>query len=219
MLAALASFSTGQGAQAAGLFRIEVSNSYGAIAVPGNDFVKLVEDLFSQEGEFSILSEFSEYSIDIDFLGITGAIQATVADEGEVVSLQLPLSGSSLVFTGLDVDEQIEDWLREDGNGDWARFVKEVNARSPLALLDGNPRSTTALMAGSAFQKFGLRGPSASGSACRSRRSVSCESTTVPSPTTRGSSWPFLSPCAPRARIPRSPGPSRRCSRARLVHR
>ena len=58
--------------------------------------------------------------------------------------------------TADDVYEQIEEWFEDDGASQWAKFLRKANARSPLALLSGNPRSTVALMGDSAYRKFGF---------------------------------------------------------------
>ena len=55
-----------------------------------------------------------------------------------------------------DLENQIEDYIQKGGSNEWAKFLEQTNAESKLALLDGNPRATTALAASSAFRRFGL---------------------------------------------------------------
>ena len=54
------------------------------------------------------------------------------------------------------LEDQVEAFIRQDAAETWANFVESMSGQSELALLDGNPRSTTALMANSAFRRFGL---------------------------------------------------------------
>lgn len=64
-----------------------------------------------------------------------------------------------MLFSGAspaDIENQVEAWLKQNGARTWAEFLEAMNALTPLAVLDGNPRSTTALMANSAFRNFGL---------------------------------------------------------------
>jgi hypothetical protein len=54
-----------------------------------------------------------------------------------------------------DLYSRIKDFLRRDGANDWARFLAAMNQRAAAALSDGNPSSTTALLAGMMFNNFG----------------------------------------------------------------
>ena len=78
---------------------------------------------------------------------------------GTQVVLSIPSTGFSKTFTGTspdDVEDQVEDFFEDDGAKELAKFYEETSSRTALALLDGNPRSTTALFARSAFDRFGL---------------------------------------------------------------
>lgn len=128
----------------------------------GNSFVDLLEDALSQEGAFTDLQITPNYQLDFDYLGVRQAIQFSASLTGSQVTLSIPSTGFSRVFSGAsadDIEQQVEDWAEEEGARELARFLEEVNGRSPIAVLDGNPRSTTALLARGAFDRFGFGAP------------------------------------------------------------
>ena len=87
------------------------------------------------------------------------AMQLQASAFGTQVVLSIPSTGFSRTFTGATPDEvenQVEDFFKDDGAKELAKFYEKTNARTAIALLDGNPRSTTALFARSAFDRFGL---------------------------------------------------------------
>ena len=80
--------------------------------------------------------------------------------EPEVSSTSATLTfatGFSRVFTGVDADDledQIRDFLLEDGATEYAKLLKLINSASTAAVTDGNPFATTALMARAAYDRF-----------------------------------------------------------------
>jgi hypothetical protein len=125
----------------------------------GHDVVELVDALLNQQGVFSGLTLQPSYSAALDYLGIADAIRMDATAFGTQVVLSIPSTGFARSFTGTspaDVEEQVEDFFEHDGADELAEFFEETNERTALALLDGNPRSTTALLARSAFDRFGL---------------------------------------------------------------
>ena len=82
-----------------------------------------------------------------------------VTNFGSQATLTIPSTGLVVPFTAAspdDLEQQIEDFLQTSGAHEWAGFLEQTNAHSKLALLDGNPRATTALAASGAFRRFGL---------------------------------------------------------------
>jgi hypothetical protein len=125
----------------------------------GHDLEDLVDDFLSQEGAFSGLALQPSYSATLDYLGIPNAMQMQASTFGNQVVLSIPSTGFTKIFTGTspdDVEDQVEDFFEDDGAEELAKFYEETSSRTALALLDGNPRSTTALFARSAFDRFGL---------------------------------------------------------------
>ena len=131
----------------------------GVPRASGSSFIDLVDDALSQVGAFQNLSGLASYTLSFDYLGIPGAIVFDAASNGAQITVAVPSIGFSRVFTGAnpnDVEQQIENFFKDEGLSAYASFQEEVNARSKVAVLDGNPRSTTALLARSAFDRFGL---------------------------------------------------------------
>ncbi len=144
------------GARAEDLISISVN---GTPRAGGSSFIDLVDDALSQVGAFQDLSLFASYTLSVDYLGIPDAIQFDAASGGNQITVHVPSIGFSRVFTGAspdDVENQIENFFKGEGLSTFASFLEEVNARSKLAVLDGNPRSTTALLARSAYNRFGI---------------------------------------------------------------
>lgn len=144
------------GASAQDLISVSVD---GAPRASGSSLLDLVDDALSQVGDFEDLSGVANYSLGIDYLGIENAIVLEAANSGSEIELSIPSTGFTRVFSGATPDEvesQIEDFFREDGSDTYADFLQEVNARSRLAVLDGNPRATTALLARGAFERFSM---------------------------------------------------------------
>lgn len=139
------------------LIRIHVPSQ--SLSVSSNDFTDLAKDLVRQEGAFSGLVGVPAYDADMTYLGIPNALRLQVTNFGQNATLQIPSTGHSQSFTATspaDLQNQLEDYLKKTGANQWAKFLEQSNARSPLALVDGNPRSATALLAGSAFRRFGI---------------------------------------------------------------
>jgi len=144
-------------ATAQSLFTID-TDIFG-ISGRGDDLVSLIDDLLSQTGEFSGLAPQATYTASLDYLGIPNAVNLALTNNGNDLVLTIPSTGAVVVFNGTspsDVENRVEDWLKETGVNAWSKFLREANGLAPLALLDGNPRATTALMANSAYRRFGL---------------------------------------------------------------
>jgi hypothetical protein len=137
------------------LFILQAAN----VTDSGHDLERLVGDLLSHEGAFSGLALQPTYRGTLDYLGIPGAVLMDASLSGRQVRLTIPSTGFTRTFTGAspdDVQNQVEDFFKNAGSDELAKFYEKTSSRTPLALLDGNPRSTTALFARGAFDRFGL---------------------------------------------------------------
>jgi hypothetical protein len=128
----------------------------GAARDEGHDVEDLVDDFILRQGAFSGLPAAS--TARLDYMGVHDAIlfQAITPN---AVTVQIPSTGFARTFVGTspsDVEDQIEDFFEDDGAHELAKFYEKTSSRTPLALLDGNPRATTALFARGAFRRFGL---------------------------------------------------------------
>ena len=130
-----------------------------SISASSNDFTSLGEDFLLQQGDFSGLVGQPAYLATLRYLEMPDALLLAVTNFGSQATLTIPSTGLVVPFTAAspdDLEEQIEDYLQKGGAHEWARFLEQTNAHSKLALLDGNPRATTALAATGAFRRFGL---------------------------------------------------------------
>jgi len=125
-----------------------------------NDVVNLIEEFLDQGGSFSGLQGEPGYVADLDYLGVESALVLDVTNSGNSLDLVIPSIGKTISFSAgspSQLGDEVESWLKDDGIGTWASFLQAMNGKSPLALLSGNPRSSTALMANSAYRHFGMR--------------------------------------------------------------
>jgi hypothetical protein len=130
-----------------------------SISASANDFTALGEDFLRQEGDFSGLVGQMAYTANLRYLELSDALVVSVTNFGSQATLMIPSTGLVVPFAAAspdDLQQQIEDYLKDDGAREWSKFLEQVNARSKLALLDGNPRATTALAASGAFRRYGL---------------------------------------------------------------
>ena len=131
----------------------------GGVRDSGHDAAGLIDDFLSQQGAFRALTLQPSYTATLDYLGIQNAIRMQASAFGTQVVLQIPSTGFSKTFTGTspaNVQKQVRDFLEGTGAHQLAKFLEKTNAHAKLAALDGNPRSTTALFAANAFDRFGM---------------------------------------------------------------
>ena len=139
------------------LFVIDIEN--GLAIGTDHDLPRLLGDLINQEGAFSGLGLLIDYTGDLDYLGIEGAVLVDASLSGLHVTITIPSTGAQETFTGAnfeEVENAVEDWLKQGAADEWAAFLRQANAMSPLGFLSGNPRSSVALMAGGPYRRFGL---------------------------------------------------------------
>ncbi|HKA14214.1 MAG TPA: hypothetical protein VKH41_04285 [Myxococcota bacterium] len=125
----------------------------------GHDVQGLVDDLLSHDGPFRALGLQPNYSATLDYLGIANAVTMQASAFGTQVVVAIPRTGFAKTFTGAtpnDVQNQVENFFEGSGAHELAKFLEKTNAHTKLAMLDGNPASTTAMFARSAYERFGI---------------------------------------------------------------
>ncbi len=128
----------------------------GSAVEAGHDLEEIVDDFILRQGAFSGLPLASTATL--DYLGIRDAV-VFQAVTPTTVAVRIPSTGFSRTFVGTtpsDVEDQIEEFFEDDGADELSKFYEETSSQTPLALLDGNPRATTALFARGAFDRYGL---------------------------------------------------------------
>ncbi|MEQ8318593.1 MAG: hypothetical protein RIE77_03595 [Phycisphaerales bacterium] len=143
------------------LFRVLVVPNdpmVGSLSVGGSSVPDLVEDLLDTQNDFAIF-DGEDFSASLRYAGVDDAISFTLSDDGDRATLQfLGREGDPLVFTADatgDVEDKIVDFIEQEGADTVADFLREINARSLVAVTDGNPQSTTAQMASYKYNRFG----------------------------------------------------------------
>lgn len=145
-------------AAAQDLFRMDVPLL--GLTNTNNDVVDLITGMLDQSGPFMGLQGEPGYVSGLGYLGVESALVFEIGDSGNSLDLVIPSIGKTISFSAgspSELGNEVESWLKDDGIGTWASFLQAMNGKAPLALLSGNPRATTALMANSAYRHFGMR--------------------------------------------------------------
>ncbi|MES2692417.1 MAG: hypothetical protein V4773_03015 [Verrucomicrobiota bacterium] len=124
----------------------------------GSNFFDFLESLINTQGSFSSLNN-RQYTASMTFLGIPNAIRFATNAAGNSVNITLTPTGFNRTFTGVskaDVDDQLENFFKSEGQQTIADFLKAVAKTSPIAVTDGNPTAATAVSATSSFTSQGF---------------------------------------------------------------
>ena len=145
------------------LFSVTANGGGNTLTVADSDIIDLIEDLIETEGAFEQFNGI-DTNASLTYGGVPDTFLFDVSGDGRTVTLSFPITGFSRTFTGDDADdveEQIEEFFEEDGAEEYARLIEELNRRSLVSVVDGNPFSSTAIFSRSTFQNFavGQSGP------------------------------------------------------------
>ncbi|QQS10068.1 MAG: hypothetical protein IPK69_05465 [Phycisphaerales bacterium] len=137
------------------------SNGSPITPVGANNLVDLVTNAVNNEAQFAALTG-TDVSLSLNYGGVADAVTITrnAAETQATLTFITPDGTITRTFdTGTDprsLEDQIRDYLQQNGADDLAEFFKAVNALTPIAVSDGNPNATTARMAELTFQRFGI---------------------------------------------------------------
>lgn len=129
------------------------------VTASGSNLIGLVENVIRSQDQFASF-QGQGLSAALSYGRMTDAIQFQRNAAGTSATITIPSTGFTRTFTGAsdqDVLAQIEDFLLKDGAKEYARFLREVNEQSLIAVVDGNPQAATAQLSNSPFFKFGLQ--------------------------------------------------------------
>jgi hypothetical protein len=146
-------------ASAADLFEVDAFPTTGQdIHTGGSSILDLVDNLINGQGSFSSLRT-RNFTAGLSYAGVHHAIQFIV--NGNTASIVIPArtgyAGLNKSFTGsnrADLENQIEAYLKKDGQAEYAKFLKSINSESTVAVTDGNPNSSTATFATQTFMDY-----------------------------------------------------------------
>ena len=162
LVAAVSLFAPGDRARADDPFAFTARTTSGTpqtVRVSGSSLPDLADDLVRTQSQFLAL-QGQAFDASLRYGGLSNAVRYSQNAAGTSATLAIPSTGFSRTFTGANEDDlrdQIEDFLREDGADEYARFLREVNQRTVIGVTDGNPLATTALLSDLAFDRFGLQ--------------------------------------------------------------
>ena len=128
------------------------------LTVNYSSFPDLLNDVLNARGSFAPYAN-TDFSANLTFLGISQAIMANSNPSGTAVQLQIPGINFSRTFSGStrsNVENQIQDFFVKDGSAVVGDFLSYVARQSAVAVTDGNPSSSTALMANDSFVSNGF---------------------------------------------------------------
>src|SRR5688572_23455315 len=140
----------------ADLFRVDIAGSSDSLTVSGNSLFDLARNVAGQEEEFSIFSGQS-FTASVDYAGLNDAMVLTSNSDNSIVTLQIPSTGFTKTFNAADgdIEDQIEEFLKEDGAQTLADFISVINEQTLVGVTDGNPSALTALISNETFRLFG----------------------------------------------------------------
>lgn len=118
--------------------------SYGS-----DDLLSVFDQLVARGDE---LFQFSgeRISARVDYLGVADSLLIEVGPNGRMAEIYVPLTGLRVSFSEVStsaLQRRIEQYFREEGSAEIAKFRREVNKRSKVGITDGSPSSATALLA------------------------------------------------------------------------
>ena len=137
---------------------VVTSGTLPALSVGYSNFPDLLNDVLNTHGGFAPYAN-TDFSASVMFLGIPNAVMASSNPTGTQVQLQIPGINFTQLFTGptrSDVEQQIKDFFLKNGSGIAGNFLSYVARQSAVAVTDGNPSSSTALMANTSFLSAGF---------------------------------------------------------------
>lgn len=143
------------------LFTIDANSNSGAstsASASGSSVIDLVADLIDSEQEFTNL-ENQGFDASLRYGAVDDAILISRNADSTSATLTVPSTGFTKVFTAdnqSDLEDQIRDFILEEGQGEYAKFLRTINEQSLLGVIDGNPLAATALLANNTYDRFGL---------------------------------------------------------------
>ena len=138
-------------ASAADLFEVQATDGVNTVRVGDSNVLDLVEDLANYAGHFAVFSG-NNFNGKLRYQGIPDAVYIQQNSNGSGV-INFNLINESYNYSS---EDDLKDFLKANGEGIYARFLKEVAKRSAVAVTDGNPSSSTASSTRTDFQNFGM---------------------------------------------------------------
>jgi hypothetical protein len=145
-------------AHAGDFFNLTASGTSTTVSTNGSNLFNLTDNLINEQGPYASLAG-QNVNGSLRFGPQSGAILFSENAIGTSATLTIPSTGFTKTFTGAnpsDLQSQIHDFLKHDGQNAYSQFIAELDKTSPVAVVDGNPQASTAVIATGAFNIFGL---------------------------------------------------------------
>src|SRR5207244_10770124 len=148
------------------LFTLSASSTSGSAVTAtasGSTLPDILENAIQTEKQFSTLSG-RDFNATLRYGRLTDAASFSRNAAGTSATLSIPSQGFTKTFTAAnedDLKDQIRDFFVKNSSEIYSKFLRFVNENSTLGISDGNPLATTALMADTGFNQFGLHPSSA----------------------------------------------------------
>jgi hypothetical protein len=142
-------------------FSLTATGGGTTITASSNNVIDLATDLIKTQDEFAALSGRSSTAT-LRYGGLDNAVLVTRNAAGTSATITIPSTGFTRTFTASNEDalkDQIEDFFKDQGANEYAKFLRSINEQTTLGVVDGNPLSATALMADASFYRFGFQSP------------------------------------------------------------
>ena len=130
------------------------------ITVGDSDFINLIQKAIEGTDQFAVLDGRGSTSV-LDYGGANNAMRFDINAAGTQAILNIPVIKFQRTFTAANRDglyNQIKNFLQNEGRDVYKRFLEAMNRQSTVAVSDGNPNSTTALVARTSFEAAGFGG-------------------------------------------------------------
>ena len=155
---AFVAFHAARFVSAAEPFSLTASGGGTTITATGDNLVDLAGNLIDAEDQFTALAN-QDATGSLRYGGLNNAVLFTRNAAGTNATLTIPSTGFSRTFTAAnedDLEDEIRDFFESEGADAYADFLAEINKQTSLGVNDGNPLSTTALIADTGFYRFGF---------------------------------------------------------------
>lgn len=132
----------------------------------GDSIPDLVENLVNADEEFADLETARAVNASLRYLDVADAIAMSINEtapgSGLYTATLRVAGGDTRMFGGAGVprqqlEDEIEDYLEDNGSDDLTRLMKFISKNSALAVMSGTPHSSAAMIAQSAFDQYGFQ--------------------------------------------------------------
>jgi hypothetical protein len=135
-----------------------VGTSGTAVTAQGGDVIHLVDNLINEQNQFANLAG-QGFTSSLTYGGVKNAAVFTENSAGTQATLNFPTTGFTKTFTATaneSLETEIENFIKGNGDSAYGAFLRSMDRLSPVAVIDGNPQASTAVIADAAFSDFGI---------------------------------------------------------------